>query len=174
MKKRYVFLLVILTCAAIYYWWNQTSVVQLNVPEQMTLYSIDGDDDRRDEQGLPEEQKPNVEYFHNFPVLGKMEITDEKKRQALIESINRDFNKGGIGARCFIPRHALRLVEHGKTNDVLICYECGWAKIDPKPGRKLIVIRENSKPLFDQTLTDAGIKLAPGKKDQSTNDQDKP
>src|SRR5436190_22677157 len=108
MKKRYGFLFVILACAAIYYWWNRT--VQLNVPEQLTLYSIDGDSiNSRDDQGNHVEQKPNLEYFHKIPVLGKIEITDGKKRQELIEAINRDLNNGGTGAKCFIPRHALRL-----------------------------------------------------------------
>ena len=42
---------------------------------------------------------------------------------------------GGDGARCFIPRHALRFSDSARTVDVLFCLECHWVYFfyDAKP-----------------------------------------
>jgi hypothetical protein len=135
---------------------SRDPLAQLNTPQQLTLYSIDGRDFE------PGEEPKTDEKFHGYPVLGKVEITDESKRRELITALRDGFDHSdGKMAKCFWPRHALRLEENGRTIDIVICFECYQVEVRPNPTRKAKAITRDPQPLFDQTLTDADVKLAP-------------
>jgi len=87
-------------------------------PDQLILYSIDG----RDDAGKPGK---DVELFHNYPVLGKIEIKEAAKRDEILAALKSGIDKSdGTVAKCFWPRHGIRVVEKGKTTDYVICFEC--------------------------------------------------
>ena len=89
------------------------------VPDQLTLYSIDGRD-------FPPGQKPKSdETFHDYPVLGKVDVKSAEARRVLMAALQDGLAQSdGTMAHCFWPRHALRIVEKGRTIDYVICFQC--------------------------------------------------
>src|SRR5690242_7905500 len=80
--------------------------LRVEVPDRLTLYSIDG---KRDEPDRTLNQDPE-KMFHGYPIMGKVEIDDPKRREALIAAFDRGIARSdGTVAKCFWPRHALRL-----------------------------------------------------------------
>jgi hypothetical protein len=135
---------------------SRDPLAKLDTPQQLTLYSIDGRDFE------PGEEPKSDDKFHGYPVLGKVEITEESKRRELVMALRDGFeNSDGKMAKCFWPRHGLRWEENGRTIDIVICFECYQVEVRPNPTRKAKAITRDPQPLFDQTLTDAGVKLAP-------------
>lgn len=126
---------------------------ELSNPEQLTLFSIDGRDLNRREKGITDET------FQGFPVLGKLEISDPNERKKLIAALKEGIRRGPIaGAKCFWPRHGIRVTEKGKTIEFAICFECRNFSMDPGPGG---LISGEVQPAFDKPLKDAGIPIAP-------------
>jgi hypothetical protein len=88
------------------------------------------------------------------------------EEQGIVYAVNsaiRDAS-GRQGARCFLPRHVLRITSGGETVDVLLCFECWRYQIiregDEQPYRRGIVSSE-AQPLLDRVLAEAGVPLAP-------------
>lgn len=126
----------------------------LDSPEQMTLYSIDG------REGKQVESK---EFFHNYPVLGKVEITDPAMRAQLISAL-----KDGIARRpehspkCFWPRHGLKVTANGRTVEYVICFECSsLQEYVGEMRQRSVEINSDVQTAFDKPLKEAGVPLAP-------------
>jgi hypothetical protein len=87
-------------------------------------------------------------------------IDDPKRREALIAAFNRGIARSnGEEAKCFWPRHALRLERDGKVTDYLICFQC--LQFASYPGGQGGAIDRSPQPTFDDELKRAGIPLAP-------------
>jgi hypothetical protein len=128
---------------------------QIQVPDRLTLYSIDGRQDDHDDKPGPDSGKT----FYGYPVLGKVAIDDPKRREALIVAFNRGIARSdGTMANCFWPRHALRLEKDGKVTDYLICFQC--LQFASYPGQGGGAIDRSPQPTFDDELKRAGIPLA--------------
>lgn len=93
------------------------SLPGLDAADQLILYSIDG---RHFEPG---EQPKTAEKLHAFPVLGKIEMTDAAECDELITALKNGVSTSNV-ARCFWPRHAIRVMKNGRTTDYVICFEC--------------------------------------------------
>lgn len=112
-----------ITCSIVFVSFNagcgRNSVADLEIPEQLILYSIDGQD-------YGPENAPKVEEtFHGYPVLGKVEIKEAEKREEIIAALKDGIaGSDGTMAKCFWPRHGIRAVEKGQTIDYVICFEC--------------------------------------------------
>lgn len=110
------------------------------------------------------DKEKGKEFFHEYPILGKVVVKDEKTRKALIEALEGGAkgNKG-VAANCFIPRHGIRATAGGKTLELVICFQClqvhGYIGGDKENAGFLIA--RSPQPVFDKVLTDAGVKLAP-------------
>jgi hypothetical protein len=134
----------------------------VKAPEQMTLYSLDGRPKqiREERSGKTEE---DVETFHSYLVLGKIGVNDATKRQELISALKHGIsNKPEQGARCFVPRHGLRIVETAKTIDYVICFECLRVhEYQPDQEMRRDLISDKVQPVFDKPLKEAGVPLAP-------------
>ena len=91
------------------------SVTDVETPEKLILYSVDG---RDFEPG----NAPKVdEAFHGYPVLGKVEITEAEKRNEIIAAVKDGIARSdGKLAKCFWPRHAIRTIEKGKIANVIV------------------------------------------------------
>ena len=130
-------------------------------PDQLILYSLDG---KRmiPPADLPEAQKTG-EWLYTFPVLGKVEVTDRRQVREILTAMRQAIRYPPKPSSCFWPRHAIRAVKEGEIVDVVVCFEChtysahrGDQLLTPHtPG-----ISSDPEPLFDKTLTDAGVPLA--------------
>jgi hypothetical protein len=124
--------------------------------QQMALYSIDG----VNWEGPG--QSPKSEPLHQYPILGKVDITDPDQRKYLIAALEAGMAYRGDTLACHFPRHALRIVESGRTHDFVICFECGNFKeyVDGKPSRSGR-FDPALRPMFTGPLDEAGIPLVP-------------
>jgi hypothetical protein len=128
-------------------------------PEQIILYSIDGNDyDDLD-------QRPKTdETLHRYPVLGKVEITDPDDRKEIITALKA----AGAGPMplCFWPRHAVRVVEKGRTMDYLICFECRLIEWHYGGSSAAVILGQGTGKPFraipNARLKAAGVALARG------------
>ncbi len=130
---------------------------QVPVPDRLTLYSIDGRQSGHDDKPGPDSGKT----IYGYPILGKVVIDDPKRRETLIRAFNRGIERSdGTMAKCFWPRHALRLERDGKVTDYLICFQCLQFAVYPA-GQGGGAIDRSPQPTFDEELKRAGIPLAP-------------
>jgi hypothetical protein len=122
---------------------------------QFELYSLE-----------PKEAQGKMDALHGWQVLGKTPIKEAEKRKEILTSLEKNFDKPGeLGARCFVPRHAIRATHEGKNVDLVICFECLWVYVylDGKEERAArIALNQQSvaQPLLDKVLRDAGVPLA--------------
>lgn len=130
---------------------------RVEVPDRLTLYSIDG---------RPEPARGAIpagaEAFHEFPVLGKSVVEDPKRRKALIDAFNDGIAGGeGYRSKCFWPRHGIRAETGGVTVDYVICFEC--LQFVTHRGDQQVTETIDRAPLkpFNEELKRAGIPLAP-------------
>src|SRR5260221_8734957 len=71
------------------------------------------------------DKEKSKEFFHHYPILGKVVIKDEKTRKALIAALEKGAKENkGIAANCFMPRHGVRATAGGKTLELVICFQC--------------------------------------------------
>jgi hypothetical protein len=101
-----------------------TAVLQcLQEPQEMTLYSLDPVDGWEFTSG-------GAERFHNFKVLGQIEVKSPDDRHLVARTIERaTSNWNGVRYMCFNPRHGLRITNESGTYDLLICFECQGIEI---------------------------------------------
>jgi hypothetical protein len=146
-------------------------------PTELFVYSIAG-------TFKPGPLPKDLETFHDYPVLGKISITDENERKSIMSTVRDSFDgNDGKLTECFWPRHAVRAIDNGKITDYLICFECsrmeiysGESKLDKsiKPTSLLPGLKERliaaGLPVpavtslqddLNLRLTDGGIPLAP-------------
>jgi hypothetical protein len=129
-----------------------------NDPDELVLFSIDGNDHDSD-RGIEGTKRIR---FYGFPVLGYTYITDPTVRREVVAAVKKSMRFARpYGARCFNPRHVLRVVKGEETVDLVICYECDLYHYYRNGKEKYGTIWHDSQPLLDKILTDAGIRLAP-------------
>jgi hypothetical protein len=135
-------------------------------PDELVLFSIDGNDHGRDPGS--ENTEPNQRVrFHGFPVLGYTYIVDPAVRREVVAAVKKSMRFARpYRARCFNPRHVLRVTKGEDTVDLVICYECMFY-LYYRNGKKeyASTIWHDSQPLLDKILTDAGVRLAPRSSD---------
>src|SRR4051794_30201967 len=83
-------------------------VADLKVPDQLILYSLDGRDI------IQREEVPvtiTSEIYFRYPVLGRLEIRDPARKQEIVARLKDGLAQPkGDMARCFMPRHGIRIV----------------------------------------------------------------
>jgi hypothetical protein len=131
----------------------------LESADSITLYSIDGND------YFPPKKKPKTdEEFHSYPVLGKVEVTDASKLRQLVVALKEGIDEHGGGAKCFWPRHGVRVVRGNQWVDYVICFQCGNVyEYTSASGARYKEEGNHRKPLketLNKYLTDAGVPLA--------------
>lgn len=117
-----------------------------------------------------EAQKPE-EQFHHWKILGSTQITNAETRQQLVGALEKGVRENsGLAAKCFNPRHGIRIAEKDQTTDFVICFKClqvavfrEWrhesgAILGTNEG---FLITKSPKPVFDKVLKSAGVRLAP-------------
>lgn len=114
-----------------------------------------------------EPKRDTRELFHDYPVLGRMEINDPKRKSQLLSALYKGVKKyRGAVASCFEPRHGIIAKKGTNTVELVICFACeqvaeysdgnyGWSLMSKEP-----------RELFNRTLAEAGVPLANGSVDK--------
>ncbi len=106
-------------------------------------------------------QQP-AEDFHGWKVLGKKIITDRPTCKEVVEAFEKGVReyKGGP-ARCFNPRHGIRVGFAGKTAEFVICFECFQVRTYIAGTReRTFLISRSPADLFNKLLQSGGVPLA--------------
>jgi len=119
---------------------------------ELEVYSLS---EERDEKG-----------WHGAKVLGSTKVKDAEALKALVADVKKGVAEGDRGAKCFIPRHGIRITHDGKTHDLVICFECHWVHIyaDGSDKRQVMPISDAPAAALNDILTKAKIPLAKPKK----------
>jgi hypothetical protein len=88
--------------------------------------------------------------FYGVPILGSVEITLPEEKDELLKAFIKGVREGNGGAKCFIPRHALRVMSGSTTTDFVICYECGYVRSDSFPNGSTVFISHSPQAAFDK------------------------
>ena len=135
----------------------------VDVPDKLTLYSIDGRDH------FPPDQPPKTESdekFHGYPVVGKVEVTSHEDRRMLMEAYHQGVAESERKvAGCFWPRHGIRTVQNGQTTDYVICFECLRVHVHVGDEVTYPFISEGPRQLFNDYLSKSGISVVPSRLD---------
>ena len=104
---------------------------------------------------------PQPDSFHQFNVLGRTSITVPATRAKLNSALQVGAREPGFPARCFNPRHGIRVTHAGHTTDLVICFECRQVKVyeDDQPVSGFLV-SASPQVAFDAVLKASGVPLA--------------
>ena len=73
----------------------------------------------------PEElEKPPEGAFHRWRVLGRTSVKDVDVRKRLVTAVEKGVAEATGPAKCFDPRHGVRVTRGGTTTDLAICFHC--------------------------------------------------
>ncbi|QJX00690.1 hypothetical protein [Frigoriglobus tundricola] len=111
-------------------------------------------------------QTTEVNGWHGAKVLGQTKVKSAADLTSMTAALKKGVADGDGGARCFIPRHGVRVAHAGKTYDFLICFECHWVYVftDNSDKPLVLMIADAPQKAFNKLLTDAAVPLAPPKK----------
>jgi hypothetical protein len=111
----------------------------------------------------PVEPKEKVkDDFHGWKVLGKTTVKEAASRKQVVESFEKGVSEYKEGpAKCFNPRHGIRVTHEGKTADFVICFECAQTHVSVK-GEKVetFLVSQSPADVFNEVLKKAGVPLA--------------
>lgn len=125
-------------------------VEALRTDPEATLFSIDP-------LSNPEESKGGL---RNHFIHGKVALGTAQDRNALTNVLTESTRGAWEGAVCFNPRHALRATGPKGTYDLLICFECGRARVYHPDGRTQMVFIRASADEYDSYLKARSIPLS--------------
>jgi hypothetical protein len=133
----------------------------LESADSITLYSIDGNDYE------PGKEPKSEEKFYDYPVLGKVDVTEPSKRQELIDALKVGITEHSKGIKCFWPRHGVRAVRGNQWVDFVICFHClnvyEYSSSGDRRKEKGVNANRALKEVLNKYLTAAGVPLAPEK-----------
>jgi hypothetical protein len=115
------------------------------------------------------ERMKGKEGFHGWKILGKTPVKDAAVRKEIVTALDKGIAESdGNGAKCFDPRHGIRVQRDGKTVELVICFECGWIYVfqgDKEERQGVAVTTGKPQAVFDKVLKEAEVPLPkPGKK----------
>ncbi|VTR91989.1 Uncharacterized protein OS=Pirellula staleyi (strain ATCC 27377 / DSM 6068 / ICPB 4128) GN=Psta_0497 PE=4 SV=1 [Gemmata massiliana] len=120
----------------------------LEKAESLELYSLNGETNVRD-------------GWHNTKVLGQTTVKGDDAKK-IAAAVVKSVGEGRVGAKCFIPRHGVRVTHDGKTYDLVICFECRWVYVytDKNENPQRVTTSTSAQELLNQILSDAKVPLA--------------
>jgi hypothetical protein len=109
----------------------------------------------------PDEDSPSE--FYRRKVIGKIIVKDMALRNRLLAVFDAGVREPAEPAKCFDPRHAIRVRHAGKTFYLTICFHCNqvYVFVDDRLNDKYDFLTAKSPlPVFDEELKSAGVPLA--------------
>ncbi|MBA4192443.1 MAG: hypothetical protein C0467_31125 [Planctomycetaceae bacterium] len=155
------FVVILATICFVYAWRPKNDIP--DDPDEVILFSVDGTKMHMPpaDRGFSKDQ----ELLYDCAVLGKVVITDPALRRDAVASVKRDIRVGHSNqGKCLYFRHVLRVVKGGRSYDVVICFECHNYELHRDGGPHVGLtppIGDESKPLLNKILSDAGVPIAP-------------
>jgi hypothetical protein len=131
----------------------------LEKPEQFELLSLDPS---RFEKRRPKEE------FHCWRILGSMTVKDRESQNELVTALKKCVVESKrLVAGCFNPRHGIRVIQDGKTYDLVICFECLQVLVylnenNLKPDNNFLIrdSSQSAESLLNRVLMKQKIPLA--------------
>ena len=125
----------------------------LETGESFVLFSLD--------PALPQIPSTNTtEGFHEFHVLGKVDIKDAGERAEILHALYQGIaDSTGNVAGCFNPRHGISATLDGEKVELVICFECLSMRVYTKDIHGLFTTSTPGK-VFNKALAQAGIPVA--------------
>jgi len=122
---------------------------------EFELYSLNGE---------PEEGTSAIpqDRFALWPTYGKVAITDQNQKTALINALYASVDAYyGHAAMCFMPHHGIHASDGKHQVDLVICFSC--RQIEGKVDGVEISVLNDGTPmaLYNQVLQAGGIPLDP-------------
>ena len=75
--------------------------------------------------------------WHGWKVTKQAKTTKGEDSEKVTAAVMKGVAEGDAGAKCFNPRHGIRVKEDKTTYDLVICFECHWVYVytdgDDKP-----------------------------------------
>jgi len=136
---------------------SKTSRRILEMSDEFILLSIDPNPPQ-----MPEMTDLNSkEKFHDYPVLGSVQIKDPKQKGELLAALYKGVRKfhGGVPG-CFEPRHGIRAVSGTNWVELVICFECDQVVEYGPAGEGWTLMDKSPRDTFNRALRDAGVPLA--------------
>jgi hypothetical protein len=126
--------------------------------DHFILYSLDP-------TGLdfPNHSASKSEVFHNYAVLGKTEIQNQKQRMELLHAFYKGIaDSDDSVAACFNPRHGIRATLAGETVDLVICFQCLSMETYTEPDARAgsLLTTRSPKSTFNKALERAHLPVA--------------
>jgi len=112
---------------------------------EFTLYSLHGNNVE------PSKRPKTAEEFCSFPVLGKRKIVNAEDQNAILTAVHAGIGNGEM-AKCFWPRHGIRVVSKLQTTYYLICYECTTIAIHDGMSDETKAIDRTSESVLNKYL----------------------
>jgi hypothetical protein len=124
----------------------------LRSAEKLELVSLDPIGPKTKEPGL----------LYRWRVLGRATVSAPEVRDKVLDALADSVTSDPIGAKCFMPRHAISASVEGHTYDVLVCFECHYAYwyVDQKKTQT-DYIDDDGLDVFDREYRRAGLTIAP-------------
>jgi hypothetical protein len=108
-----------------------------------------------------EPKQDTRERFHNYPILGRTEIKDPKRRNELLCALYKGVRKIRRGIPdCFEPRHGIIATRGTNQVELVICFECEQIAEYADGNHAWSLMSKEPRELFNRTLTEAGVPLA--------------
>lgn len=77
----------------------------------------------------PGQEGTGDQDFHGHRILWRTIVTDPATQERIIDIVNSGVSYFASPAKCFNPRHGVRLSRGKRTVDLVICYECSSIQI---------------------------------------------
>jgi hypothetical protein len=121
-----------------------------NHGEKVVIYSLD-----------PQQTGTSTvkDSFRDYPILAQAEVLDPNLQAELKSSLIKGINQNVVAAKCFNPRHGLRVSQGLKTVDVVICFECSRLEVYSTKRVNTLTVSNSAEALFDRILRSS--KIAP-------------
>lgn len=140
--------------------------VASDIPTKLTLYSIDFREAGMEDVGEPTNEvkakNAGKERIGAWVVLGKVEIKDPQQRKHIMDSIREAIRKPDPQAKCFWPRHLIRVEELAGSSEITICFQChGYEASGQFATEGIKPISDRPKVLLNKIFAEAKIEMVP-------------
>jgi hypothetical protein len=101
-----------------------------------------------------------AEKFHDFRVLGSVEIKDPVRKAELLRAFYKGIaDSDGAVANCFNPRHGIRAVSGTNWIELVICFECYHMREFGTGSNDGATTTKTPGETFNRVLKEAGVPL---------------
>lgn len=121
----------------------------LETSESFVLLSLD-----------PSATPDTTEIFHDYKVLGKVDIKDKGERAEILQALHQGIaDASGNVLGCFNPRHGISATLGGERVELVICFECLSMVVYTKETNGLLTARAPEN-IFNKVLAKARVPIA--------------